>query len=132
LAGTAVDRALASVYRAPLDFATVYMDLDDTLTAGDGVNPDAVKFLFQCRNRGRRLILLTRHAVSPRSTLRRLRLESLFDETIWLRKGEDKSSRICEKNAVFIDDSFSERQEVSQRTGIPVFDVSAIEGLLEP
>ncbi|MDR1519017.1 MAG: ATP-grasp domain-containing protein, partial [Planctomycetota bacterium] len=39
LAGTAVDRALASVYRAPLDFATVYMDLDDTLTAGDGVNP---------------------------------------------------------------------------------------------
>jgi len=45
--------------------------------------------------------------------------------------GQAKSAFISEKDAIFIDDSFSERKEVHTRLGVPTFDCSMIEMLFD-
>lgn len=128
-----IDRALDNRYRLSVEYDVVYIDLDDTLLMDGGINPEAARFIFQCRNKGKRLVLVTRHFQPPDETLREHRVDRLFDEVLWLRNGEGKSTVIGPgERAIFIDDSFVEREEVSSRRGIPVFDPSAFEALLEP
>jgi hypothetical protein len=55
----------------------------------------------------------------------------LFDRVIHLKYGDEKSDYILQHNSIFIDDSYGERKKVHDRCGIPVFDVSMIECLLE-
>lgn len=126
-----VDRALESRYRLSLDYDKVYIDLDDTLILQDGVNLEAVTFLYQCLNRGVKLILVTRHILHPEDTLAKYRLSGLFDEVVWISDVDTGKSSAISGKAIFIDDSFAEREEVSGTLGIPVFDPSAIEALLE-
>ncbi|MCC8180257.1 MAG: ATP-grasp domain-containing protein [Planctomycetes bacterium] len=126
-----IDRALDNSYRLNIEYSTVYIDLDETLIINDKVNTEAVRFLYQCINKGIRVVLVTRHIVPPHSTLVRHRLVGLFDDVVWLNGWDGKSTAITDKKAIFIDDSFAEREEVSIATGIPVFDPSAIEALLE-
>jgi hypothetical protein len=82
-------------------------------------------------NRGISLHLLTRHARSVDTTLKRFRLEGLFDEIIHLKAGEPKSDSIRHRDAIFLDDSYAERKDVHEKKGIPVFAPDAIECLLE-
>ena len=126
-----VDRALACRFKTSLDYQHLYIDLDDSLICEGKVNLKSVALLFQCLNRNIKLHLLTSHAGSVEGTLKRHRLTGLFDEIIHLQPGELKSSHIKHRNAVFIDDSFAERKEVRQKTGIPVFAPDAIECLLK-
>jgi hypothetical protein len=63
--------------------------------------------------------------------LHRWRLNSLFDEIIHLAPTESKADFITEKNAVFIDDSFAERQALQEKTGIVTLDPSMVELLLD-
>lgn len=128
-----IDRALGNSYRLSVEYDAVYIDLDDTLLMDGGVNPEAARFIFQCHNKRKRLVLVTRHFQPPDETLKEYRLDCLFDEVLWLRNGEGKSSVVKPgERAIFIDDSFVEREEVSSQLGIPVFDPSAFEALLEP
>ncbi len=126
-----VDRVLVSRYRPVVDYDTVYVDLDDTLILRDKVNLPVVRFLYQCVNRGMRLVLLTRHAGDPAETLRRHRLAGLFDEIIRLGPDDPKAGRIRPGRAIFVDDSFRERKAVSERCGIATFDGSMIEMLMD-
>ncbi|UWX04692.1 hypothetical protein H1235_08745 [Pseudoxanthomonas sp. NC8] len=58
--------------------------------------------------------------------------ESLFTRIVHLSRGEPKSDAIeAGVPAIFIDDSFRERQEVHARHGIPVLDPDAAEQLLD-
>jgi len=75
--------------------------------------------------------LVTRHEKDLEQTLRKFRIADLFDEVIQLRKGEKKSDFIKRPDAIFVDDSFAERQEVARKYGIPTFDSSMIEVLCE-
>lgn len=126
-----IDRALDTRFRLSLDYDTAYLDLDDTVILGDQVNLDAIRFIFQCHNRNIKVILVTRHFEDPGAILRHHRLDRLFDEVVWLQSEEGKSTVIASRRAVFIDDSFVERQEVSESLGIPVFDPSSIDALME-
>lgn len=132
LAHAEIDRALANRFRLSLEYDEVYMDLDDTLLVDGLVNAEAVRFLYQCLNRGVRLVLVTRHTIRPEDTLAHFRLLGLFDEIVWFQDNESKASAIRTDRAIFIDDSFAERADVHERLGIPVFDPSAIEALLDP
>ncbi len=125
-----VDRALSNRFRTNLSYAHLYLDLDDCLLCGEVVNTQAVALLYQCVNRGIALHLLTRHAQGLEETLRRFRLHGLFDEIVHLAAGERKSDAIHHRDAIFLDDSFAERKEVHDHTGIPVFAPDAIECLL--
>lgn len=126
-----VDRSLASSYRTSLNYRNVYLDLDDLILRDGSVNLSAVAFIYQCRNRKIPVRLITRHSADLESTLKEHALESCFDEIIWLRSGEKKSAQIAHPDSIFVDDSFSERLDVSQACGIPVFDAHMLESLIE-
>lgn len=126
-----VDRALVARFRIGFKFDIVYVDLDDTLILNGRVNSDLVRFLFQCLNRGHRLILITRHRGCVEETLRKYRLHGIFDETLRVAEDAMKSSVVCSHNAIFIDDSFAERRDVSSRCGIPTFDCSSVPCLFD-
>lgn len=126
-----VDRALCSCYHAGIAYDRVYVDLDDTLIIRGKVNTMLVLFLYQCVNNGKERILLTRHAGDVRETLKQHRIsETLFDQIIHIGLVKKKSDYIS-GNAILIDDSFRERNDVSVCCKIPVFDCSEIETLID-
>jgi hypothetical protein len=126
-----VDRALENRYRHDVLYRTVYVDLDDTLVVRGQVNPDLVRLLYQELNRGKTLVLLTRHGGDVAEYLARFRLQALFDKICEVKTGEKKSQFITDTSAILIDDSFSECTEVRDCIGIPVFMTSMIEGLFD-
>ncbi len=127
-----IDRALVNRYRHDLQYDAVYVDLDDTLIVEGQVNASLAAFLYQCINRGVRLVLVTRHRADLGSTLRHHRLAQLFDEVIHIQDDmEDKAVHV-RPSSILIDDSFRERAAVSAAVGIPTFDSSMVEMLLDP
>jgi hypothetical protein len=126
-----LNRALVNRYEHSLVYRTVYVDLDDTLILRGRVNARLAALLYQCLNRGARLVLLTRHAQNLQETLDRYRIAQLFDEIVHLSLDHSKAEAIRDRDAIFIDDSFSERLKVQEATGIPTFDCSMIEMLLD-
>ncbi|MDO8786812.1 MAG: ATP-grasp domain-containing protein [Sulfuritalea sp.] len=126
-----LDRALGNRYRHSINFSTLYIDLDDTLLINGQVNLLAMKLLFQCINNGKKIVLLSRHRGDLDQMLARHRLSGLFDEIIHLGEEEKKSSSIKQSDAIFVDDSFAERMDVSEHCNIPTFDCSMIELLTE-
>lgn len=126
-----LDRALKNKYKKSIAFDTVYVDFDDTILLGDQINLQAIQFLYKCVSKGIEIILITRHSGDLSKVLNKYRLNQLFDEVIHLKQGEKKSSAITHKNAIFIDDSFSERMDVQRVKKIPTFDCSMMEFLLD-
>lgn len=126
------DRRLQARFQLPYYYETVYVDLDDTLIVKGNVNTMLLAFLYQCINQAKKLVLLTRHMGSPADTLRCYRITpELFDEMICITFEDRKSAYIVDQNAILIDNSFAERKDVFEAKGIPVFDVDAVDCLLE-
>lgn len=125
-----LDRALRNRYVHSIRYRALYIDLDDTLLLRGQVNLDAIRLVFQSRNLGARVILITRHAGNLPQTLLRHGLQGVFDEVIHLTAREKKSAFIREPDAIFVDDSFAERADVHSVHGIPTFDCSMIELLI--
>jgi len=126
-----MDRALGNRYRHSISFSTLYIDLDDTLLVNGRLNILAMKLIFQCINNNKKIILLSRHRSDLKMTLAKYRLTDLFDEIIHLGEAEKKSAYIKQKDAIFVDDSFAERMDVSECCNILTFDCSMIELLTE-
>jgi hypothetical protein len=55
----------------------------------------------------------------------------IFDEIIHLEPLADKAEFVTEAESIFIDDSFRERAAVQGRRGIPTFDGSMMEMLID-
>jgi carbamoyl-phosphate synthase large subunit len=127
-----IDRSLVNRYIHNVQYNRVYVDLDDTLILRGKVNVRVVAFLYQCVNRGKRVTLLTRHAADLESTLGCHRLAGLFDEIVHIPPPPaPKSEYIKDRDAILIDDSFSERNEVASKLGILTFDCSMLEMLTD-
>ncbi len=127
-----LDRAFYSAYKIDISYNTIYMDFDDTMTLGDKVNEDVMRFIYQARNKGKRIILLSKHATDIHFDLKRFAIsEGLFDEIKVIDVLEEKSDYVTEKDAIFVDDSFAERRKVAENCNIPVFDVDMIESLID-
>lgn len=129
-----IDRAFANTYMLDIEYDYVYLDYDDTITLQDGrcINVMLMAFLYQCLNKGKKIILLTRHAGEIDEELHRIHVDkAMFSEIIHLNEKGAKSRYIIHKKAIFIDDSFRERYDVSEKCGIPVFDLDSIEALID-
>ncbi|KKI44302.1 ATP-grasp domain-containing protein [Hafnia alvei] len=126
-----VSRGLSNRYKYDLEYNNIYVDFDDTLYLRGMVCLPLITLLYQCRNEGKRIYLITRHRGDIHHLLLQLRLNVIFDEIIHLTNGERKSDFISADKSIFIDDSFSERKEVASALGIPTFDNSMIELLLK-
>ncbi len=126
-----LDRALVNRYRLHLEYEYVYVDLDDTLIVHGRINTQLVQFLYQCVNESKKIILISKNLEKDQEAyLEKFRLSRLFDRKIWLREEDQKSDAITEKNAIFIDDSFSQRKEVADKHGIPTFSPWMMEVLI--
>lgn len=127
-----LDRALGNVFKLDIHYDIVYIDYDDTIiNPNNKLNTNIIKFLYQCVNSQKKIILLTKHDGNIKNDLKKYRIENLFDEIIHIDKRDKKINYIKSKNSIFIDDSYGERREVKNTFGINVFDVNNIECLLE-
>lgn len=124
-------RRLHSSYELGIEYRTVYVDYDDTLVVGGMVNAILMHYIYKCVNRGKRVVLISKHPGNLEQDMRRNRVfPELFDEVIHLEGDANKADFVCDADSIFIDNLFSEREQVFNRLGIPVFDVDAVEALL--
>jgi carbamoyl-phosphate synthase large subunit len=126
-----IDRALRNRYRHALEYRTIYCDYDDTLVIHGRLNPEAIQFLYQSIDRGIKVVLLTRHQGDLGAELRRRRLDRLFDEIVHLGAEGSKADHIRQTPALFIDDSFRERSDVSRLTGVHAVEPAMLEMLID-
>lgn len=127
-----VDRAFSNKYILDIDYNYVYIDFDDTVTYKDTVNTEVIAFIYQCLNKNKKIELLTRHAKDIEQSLQKYHIDkSLFHNIIHIKDNTLKSDYIKHKDAIFIDDSFRERYDVSKKCGIPVFDLDCVTALMD-
>ena len=128
-----MERYLTGSYRFHgLYYSRVYLDFDDTVTLRGAVNLNLIRFIYQCKNQGKSIILLTRHVTDIYDTLDRLAISpKLFSEIIPVQDNDSKVRYVSPEDAIFIDNMFKERLEVQRAHHIPVFDVDAVEFLLD-
>jgi hypothetical protein len=126
-----LDRCLYNRFKADLEFRRVYIDFDETLVVGQHVHELAMAFVYQCRNRGIAVVLLTKHRYNLADTMRSCGIsEHLFEQVVQIEDGQDKWAFIDPMGAIFIDNYWFDRRAVKEKFGIPVFDVDGIECLL--
>lgn len=126
-----LDRALINRYRHSVEYRTVYVDYDDFIIHRGKLNTEVIRFLYQCLNQEKRIILLTRHRGDIQKSLRARRILELFDEIVLVPTERPKSDYITDPVSIFLDDSFSERLSVAMQLAIPTFDASSLEVLLD-
>jgi len=125
-----IDRALINRYKHNIKYNKVYVDLDDTLIIHNRINTELIKFIYQSINEECKIILISKTKGNINDTLKRWRLFGLFDKVIHVKNEDTKADFINPENAIFIDDSFSERKFVFEKYRIPTFDCSMIELLI--
>jgi len=131
VSGVTLDRAQVPLYRHTLFFEAVYVDLDDALIIRGRLNTLLLRVLYQCVNKCIPVILVTRHQHDLMHTLRKHRVDRLFDRIVHLQDGESKTAAITHEAAIVIDDSYRELRDVETRKGIIGIHPSAVELLLE-
>lgn len=126
-----LDRCLHNRFKADLKFKRVYIDFDETLVIGQHVHELAMAFVYQCRNRGIAVVLLTKHRYNLTDILRSCGIsEHLFEDIVQISDAQDKWTFIDPAGAIFIDNYWFDRRAVKEKFAIPVFDVDGIECLL--
>lgn len=123
------DRALSGKFKFKFNYNTIYIDFDDTIIVNGKVNPEAITFIYRAKNENKKVILLTRHAFDINNSLKKYCIGEVFDEIISIGVDEKKSLYITDKDSIFIDDSYREREDVSLKCNIPVFDIDMFEFL---
>jgi hypothetical protein len=114
------------------DFKTVYIDLDDTIILNEIVNIDAIKFLYNCFNAKKEIILITRHKFDISVTFDKFKIPHLFSSIIHIKDNKPKSIFIDKnkvQDSIFIDDSFAERADVA-KIGVITYGVEVINYLI--
>ncbi len=88
--------------------------MDDCLIVDGKVNYELVAFLYKAIDEGKYICLITRHRGDLQAILKKYRLSQIFDEIVHVTDGRPKSDFMTAEKAVFIDDSFAERTQVTQ------------------
>jgi carbamoyl-phosphate synthase large subunit len=68
---------------------------------------------------------------APDRSPKQLLVSGIFDEIAFVEPAGDKANHIREKDAILVDDSFSERKAVSEKLGVLTFDCSMIEMFID-
>lgn len=127
-----MDRTLISRYKIDYEYDTVYFDFDDTLIINDKVHLPSIRFLYQCKNQNKKIVLITKHEKDLNETLGKYAISTnLFDNILHLKINDKKIDFIKPEKAIFIDNAFQERKAVQDKFNIPVFDVEGLEVLLD-
>jgi hypothetical protein len=118
-------------FKLSLKYNVVYVDFDDTIIIKNKINTKLIQYLYHCKNINKRIILITRNQ-NVIECLKQFCISNfLFDTIIIVKKEEKKSKYITDNNAIFIDDSYSERFDVFTICKINVFSCDMIECLFD-
>lgn len=110
----------------------VFIDFDDTLIINGKVCIDAISFIYQSKNLGKKVYLITKHEYDLQDTLKKYHIaENLFDEIIHMDMNDQKFKYMLKPASIFIDNFYKERKEVFEQTAMPVFDVDGIKSLIK-
>lgn len=127
-----MDRSFCARYSIDVTYNHVYLDFDDTLLMHYGVNTTALSFVYQCIQKDIPIHLITKHEKDLDQTMKDAFIpKELFQSIIHLQPTEDKYKFIEHKDSIFIDNAFQERKAIHEKLGIPVFDVDAIDCLMD-
>jgi predicted ATP-grasp superfamily ATP-dependent carboligase len=109
----------------------LYVDLDDTLLVNSKVNTDILSILYTSRNKNIPVYLVSRHKYNIEETLKKMCIsKDIFSKIYHLDSKTPKSSVIEERPALFIDDSFRERREVSKKyDNVYCYDVDCVSAI---
>ncbi len=121
-----LDRALDAVYKFNIAYKHVYIDFDDTLIVNQKVNTTLIALIYKFINQNKVIHLITKHEFNIYESLKKFRLDGIFDEIIHLKKDDQKWKFIEHKDSIFIDDSFAERKQIKDNLGLHVFSVDMI------
>ncbi len=125
------DRTLISRYKFDYSYDTVYFDFDDTLIINNKIHLPSIRFLYQCKNLNKNIILITRHEKNLYKTFEKYAIsKDLFTDIIHIHSDDKKTNYINPAGAIFIDNAYKERKLVHDKFNIPVFDVEGLEVLL--
>jgi hypothetical protein len=114
-------KILRSYFNFSYKFSRIYVDYDDCISLRNRINEELMGKLFQFKIKNKKIILITKHKKNIYNSLNKLKLGNFFDEILSLKKKGKKYKFIEKTSSIFIDDSFSERLEVSNKLNIPVF-----------
>lgn len=127
-----MDRTLIARYNLNYEYKVAYLDFDDTVVVREKINKNILSFIYQCNEKNIAIILITKHNKDIYDTLEKYKIHaSLFTKIILLKESENKSDYINPAKAIFIDNMYKERKSVYDKYKIPVFDVDAVELLLD-
>jgi len=127
-----LDRGTETLYHINYDYDTLYLGHDGTLIVDDQVNTAVMQLIYQSINRKVKVVLLSTHAQDLDASLAAHKLHtSMFDEIILLEPNSLKADYVKHDRAIFVDHDFEQRQNVHSVCGIPVFDVDAVECLID-
>ncbi len=124
-----LDRALDNKFKIDINYSNVYVDFDDCLIVNDKINTEMISYLLSAVSSSKKIILITKHTGDLAQSMKKYRISALFDEIIHISKEDEKYKYIQDKNSIFIDDSFSEREKIRTTLGIPVFSPDMVECL---
>ena len=114
-------------YDFDINFDTVYVDLDDTIIIKNKINTKMIQFLYFMINENKKIILITRNK-NPHEYLNKFKISiEIFDNIIIVESKSKKSEFIDGDKCIFIDDSYSEREDVRNNCKINVFSCDMIE-----
>ena len=120
-------RALNVKTNYKFQFEHVYVDFDECLIIKSKINTNLIAHLYHFRNQGKSIYLITKHEKDICETVDHYRIsKKLFDSLIQLDQKQEKWKHISYSDAIFIDDSFSERMKVHFNLKIPVLAPDAV------
>lgn len=126
-----LSRSLKNRYKLDCHFKKVFLDFDETVVIENRVNTLAMAFIYQCSNQNIPIVLLTKHRHDIVTSLKHYSIDPiLFEEIVVLKENQEKHEFIDSGESIFIDNYFFDRMKVSRHCKIPVFDVDAIESLI--
>lgn len=126
-----VTRTLRPTFHHALEYRDLYVDFDDTLLLDEEtINLDVVALIFQTKNRGGRVFLITKNRKNNLARgLHRFGITSVFDGIHHLRDDESKADHL-RPGDLLVDDSFAERSQAI-RAGAAAIGLDAVQMFLD-
>jgi len=114
-------RTLVPKCKVYTGYKKLYVDFDDTLLLNEStINAELMAVVFKAKNRGISVSIITKNQKrNLAKVLNFFGVSSVFDEIIHLPPDGDKSLYASE-GALFIDDSFSERESVVSKGAVAI------------
>lgn len=82
-----MDRALGNIFKLDIHYDVVYIDYDDTIiNPNNKLNTNVIKFLYQCVNLQKKIILLTKHDGDLESDLKNIESKIYLTKLYILKK----------------------------------------------